>query len=208
MESFWQPEGATNCATIAIIKVAILHYGIDNVFKVQQKEQNYHITLKDRKKIIIHEDKIKKLNSKNNIAFSRYVNKEKKKQLARLKAYVKLCYAVMITYLNEYGFEEKKFKVKKAKKILRNGFGGGDTFNTDHLYTFLGLKITTQEPVDIKRKHLPEIIASPGVMLYNYSHVVAASFGYFDLYGKMMSIERRKIPELGDDEAEWWYQLK
>jgi hypothetical protein len=37
MESFWQHPKSFNCATVALIKVAILHYGVEEFSKQIKK---------------------------------------------------------------------------------------------------------------------------------------------------------------------------
>jgi hypothetical protein len=207
MESFWQHPDGYNCAMVAIIKVALLQFGTEEIFqKIETHKGNYEITLHDHKKISLSERKIKKLNKNNRIEFSIYRLPAKVKSLQILKTYVRLCYAVMLTYLNTYGWKGKCYSIKDAKKYLQYGYGDDAPFNTDHLWKFLGLRRATREVIDIEKEHLDEIEVKKALMLYSNCHVVAASEGSYYDYGTREKI-KSKIPKLGGDKAKWWYEI-
>lgn len=208
MESFWQHPEGYNCATVAMIKVAMLRYGPGNVFKCRKTKHAYHIALRDHRKLTIYKDEVKKFNWGNGFHFSNYKVKEKLKAVSILKEQVQLSYAIMIKYLNRFGFEGERYSIKDAKEYLQYGFGEDDPFNTDHLYRFLGIKMASEKVIDLKEKHLKAILTKKAVMLYSYKHVVAVCRGYYDDYGSLRKIRANKIPLIGGCRAEWWYGLK
>ena len=107
MESFWQHPKGTNCALVAMIKVAILIFGTGKVFKTVLTNNQYHILLRNGKRITLTYAKVKEINKENCIVFSRYKDKKKAIQLKILKENVMLCYAVMVEYLHTHGFKNK-----------------------------------------------------------------------------------------------------
>lgn len=201
MESFWQHPDGTNCATVAIIKAAILRYGIGKIFKLERRHGYAIVTLKNGKPLIITNAELIEVNNESHIVFGKYSSPNKKKDLRELKDHVKLCFAVMVKYLKEYGYRREEYYQTEAIEHLMGGF------NTDHIHELLGLKRKSREVIDLKKRHLSSFKRKKGMVLYSYAHVVAVSQGYFDNYGDLERIQS-KIPEIGDEKAKFWYELK
>ncbi|GAO44105.1 hypothetical protein [Flavihumibacter petaseus] len=207
MESFWQHPEAYNCAVVAVIKTAILQYGIGKIFSLRKTNKNYLVRLRNGESLNLTTLEVDQLYKGCSFVYSRYTSGNKQKDLKRLKKYVKICYAIMVKYLHEIGFRDQHFKISKAKKLLQFGFGKKHPFNTDHLYLFLGLT-RNDEITDFKKKHLPYIRTAKALILYSPTHVVAVSNGYYDDYGTPTKLKNDKVPKLGKAKAEWWYELK
>jgi|GEM_PF-1893012 len=207
MESFWQNPQSYNCAAVAMIKVAILHFGVGEVFSYKKRNGIYTIRLRDKKQLRISEVEVKRLNHGTAIMYSRFRNKEKAKQLKELRECVELCFAVMVVFLEVYGFSRRQYSRAEAKEYLLCGYGEDDPFNTDHLYRFLGLRKASSIIKDLRKKDLKKLKRRKACMLYNARHVVAVSDGYYDDYGSREPINN-SIPILYGERAAWWYEIK
>lgn len=201
LESFWQDPKGYNCATVAIIKAAVMKYGIGRVFKTETRISYMIITLRNGKALIVTNEELKRINKENDFRFSRYSEYKKKKDLKRLKDYVCLCFAIMVKYLKEYGFNYEDYTIEEAIETLLAGF------NTDYINELLGLAKMRNTVEELNKNNLELLKKKSVAILYSYAHVVVVCNGYFDDYGTPLIIGK-KIPELGELRAKFWYQLK
>jgi hypothetical protein len=200
IESFWQKKA--NCATVAIIKAAILKYGLNRVFTVRKKLGTYVVILKNKKLLTLTDADINRINRKNDITFSRYRVKSKKEQLNKLRNYARFCFAVIVRNIQLYGFDGKEYTQSAAvHNLLLKGI------KTDHLHDLLGLTRRTQKAHRLTERQLPALKNKKGLLLYTHEHIVVASEGYYEDYGKAIVISD-DIPLLKGKKAKFWYELK
>jgi len=200
LESFWQKKA--NCATIAIIKAAILKYGLNKVFKVNQKLGTCLVVLKDKKLLTLTDTEINRINRRNDIVFSRYKNPGKKKQLDKLRKYVRFCFAVIVRNIQLNGYDGKEYTQSAAiHELIREGL------NIEHLHSLLGLYRKTTSAHKLVRSHLPILKRKKAVLLYNPDHIVVLSGGYYEDYGTAVPIGN-EFPILKGKKARSWYELK
>ena len=62
IESFWQKAG--NCASIALIKAAILKYGLKKVVRIRKVGKQDVITLRNKRMLVFQPGEIEKINEK------------------------------------------------------------------------------------------------------------------------------------------------
>lgn len=199
IESFTQSEA--NCAAIALIKAAIIKYGINNVFKKRRANGQWIITLKDKQIIVLNDADINRINKYNKIGFRRYRNRAVTAN-ARLKEYVRLCFAVMVRVLQLNGYEGNEFTESGAIELLAR-----EGMNTDHLHTLLGLQRKKKQAWKLSPAHLRLFRHKTGVLLYSDRHIAVLSKEYYDDFGKAVKTGD-KIPVLKGQKANRWYELK
>src|SRR5688572_5589225 len=127
ISGFWQKKA--NCASIVLIKAALLQYGIDQVFSNRRKNGHSIITLKDKRIIVLRDIEIREINRKNGIVFSKYRDARKKQMIKKLREYVHLCYAVIVRVIQLYGLEGKEFTQTSAIRLLTS-----KGIKVDHLH--------------------------------------------------------------------------
>lgn len=200
IESFWQK--AANCASIVMIKAAILRYGIGRVFKKQRRSNQWLITLKDGSLVVLSDTAIRRINKKNKISFTHYSDKTKQAELRRLRTYAELCFAVMVRYLQLYGYEGREFTESSAIQTLTR-----EGINTDHIHLMLGLKRKTSKAQKLFPSHLSLLRSKKSVLLYSDVHITLASQGFYEDFGTAMPITDT-IPILKSRKARHWFELK
>lgn len=195
IESFWQT--GYNCATVAVIKAAIIKYGIDKVFKLEQRNPYKIITLRNRQMILLSGTEIKAINKKNHIAFDEHCSQ-------KLKSYVELCFAVMVKSLQEYYIQEYgELEKNEAGKTLLDGY------NVEEASELLGLQMKTKKANDLRRRHLADLRKKKAVLFYNDYHAVVLSGGLWDCDGDPIELGDA-IPLLREngERAAYWFELK
>jgi len=200
IESFWQK--ADNCATVAIIKAAILKYGINRVFRVRKKLNSYIITFRDKKIITLTDSDLRSMNSANDLVFSRYPDKKKKEQLHRLKSYVRLCFAAIVRNIQLNGYQGKEYTESEAiNDLLLKGL------DTSQLHRLLGLLRKTRSAHRFALSHLKKLRKLKGVLVYSDDHIVVASSGYYEDFGTAVPLGDY-VPVLKGKKAKYWYELR
>jgi hypothetical protein len=200
IESFWQSE--SNCAVIALIKAAMIKYGLHNLFKVQQKNDHFIITLHNGRMLILSKQEIKSLNKKNKIRFSHTTDPKKKQHIQQIRGYVHLCFAIIVRSLQLLGYDGKEFTQSAALyELTLNGM------KTDHLHDLLGLKRKTRSAHELAQKHLILFKRKKAVLLYSEVHIVVVTEGYYDNYGTAVQI-KDTAPLLKGKPAKFWYELR
>lgn len=200
LESFWQKED--NCTTVALIKAAIIKYGINRVFKTARKNNHLLVTLKDGKLLTLTNAEIRKLNKTNLLGFRRPRDAKQKNQLGQVKKYVRLCFAVIVRNIQLHGYEGKEYtRTEAIDELISKGM------KTDHIHRLLGLQRKTSSSHQLALKHLKSFKRKKAILLYSDTHIVVASSGYYDNYGDAEKIGEEP-PVLEGRKAKSWYELK
>ena len=200
IESFWQK--AANCVSVVLIKAAILQYGLNRVFNINKKNDHYIITLKNKHLLILSGTEIKRISKQSKLNFRQPRDKNKKKQVGKLKAYVNLCFAVIVRNLQLHGYNGKEYTESKAIEVLTK-----EGLETDHMHSLLGLSRKTRAAHKLTQSHLHLFKSKKAVLLYSDRHIVVASGGYYDDFGKARKLDET-IPTLEGRKANRWFELK
>lgn len=145
LESFWQK--AANCVCIALIKAALLKYGMRSMFYCRRINDHYLVTLRDGTMLVLNDTEIDRINGTNKLMFRRYAEAQQKKWLKRLKAHVHLSFAIMVRQIQLKGFDGMEYTESEAKKLLT-----AEGMETDHALKLLGLTRKTKTAHLFKRK--------------------------------------------------------
>jgi hypothetical protein len=199
IESFSQSK--SNCAAIALIKAAIIKYGIGKVVKTKRHNRQWLITMKDKQMVVLNDADINRINRDNKIGFRRHRGSQKR-TFSKLKENVRLCFAVMVRNLQMNGYNGKEYTESAAIKLLAK-----EGIETDHLHSLLGLRRKTKSAWELSRRHLQLFQRKRGVLLYSDTHIAVVSRGYYDDFGKAVKIGA-EIPVLKGRKANRWYELK
>jgi hypothetical protein len=201
LSSFWQT--GNNCATIAVIKAAILQYGPDKIFTATPTNKVYLFKLQSQRTFEITDSKIAALSEKMCIEFDE--ESPDKKQLNDIKKCVSLCFAVMVTSLVEYGLRYKgKFYEYTKEEAIEELVE--ESFNPISAAAALGVKITNRhEPKNITIK-AASLKKKKAVIIANNKHVAAMSYGWYDSYGDLKEWNK-KWPRIEGKKMKYWYGL-
>ena len=200
IESFWQK--ADNCASIVLIKAALLTYGIGKVFNVNKKNGYLLITLKDKRMLLLTDTEIRKINTTNKIIFARSHDPVKKNRLKKLRQQVELCFAVIVRNLQLNGYDGNEYTLSSAiQQLTREGM------QTDHIHQLLGLRRKSRTAHKLSEKHIHLFKRKKAVLLYSDSHITIVSGGYYEDFGKAIKLGD-DIPVLKGKKAKHWFEIK
>src|SRR5688572_12009066 len=200
LESFWQK--AANCASIALIKAAVLRYGLRRSFQVRRRNENLIITLQDRRMLVLTEKEIRAINRENKILYSPYRDPSKKRALIKLREFAETAFAIMVRSIQLEGYEGKEHTQSSAIRLLtRTGI------STAQLHRLLGFSRKSVAAHKLAQKHLSLFNRKNGVLLYSDLHIVVVSKGYYEDFGKAITLEG-KIPLLKGKKAKYWFELQ
>lgn len=163
MTSFHQ-GGATNCASISAIKLAIGKFGVNHVLKeVQTTQTGFHIILRDDAAIDLSTSEINRMSRLN--YFIAGSDKE-------VFEYAKFLYAVMA---------KRKMQIKGIGKIERAAthkiFYHQLSMDTEENLHFLGLSNL------VKKINRSDIESYDQIIITNCRHSVFSSKGIYDKFG-------------------------
>ena len=198
IESFWQKAG--NCASIALIKAAILKYGLKKVVRIRKVGNQDVITLRNKRMLVFQPGEIEKINEKNQVQYSKPQD-ETMKTVQVIRHYVNICLAVMIRILQIDGYNGKEYNQTQAIKLLTK-----DGMPTNKIHMLLGLKRRTPGSQKISLKHLTLFKKKKGVLLYSDFHITVASKGFYEDFGKAVPFSK-EIPILKRRKARFWFEL-
>lgn len=208
IEHCWQKKGYGNCAAVAVIKAAIIEYGIGNVFQLTEDHEMYRIRLRNGRVINVMKDLMPYIVKRTGIGFSKKIDEPLMPQLAILKKYVNICFAIMAGYLVKFGYYDKdedkhyKYTLKEAiKELAKTGF------YADKVHLLLGLKLVKKKGGKLKRKQLANLKSHKAVILFNDYHTVVSSQGYFDRYSIPCLIGKKK-PTFEKEPMTHWLAFK
>lgn len=202
LSSFWQTN-KTNCATIAVIKAAILQYGPDKIFIATPTTTGYRIKLRSKRTFEITNGEINRLSKEMSIVFDK--KSPHKRKLEIVKRCVSLCFTIMVTSLVKYGLHYNskyyEYTMKEAIEELVD-----ESFNPISAAAALGVKITNRhEPENITSK-AASLKRKKAVILANDYHVAAMSYGWYDSYGRLKHWNK-KWPKIKGEKMIFWYGL-
>ncbi|MDI1256730.1 MAG: hypothetical protein PSV16_11580 [Flavobacterium sp.] len=182
IEAFYQ-KGKNNCATIALIKLAIATYQMDNVFSSVSKsplDGSYSITLRNNEIITISADDLFRLSK--NSGFT--LNPEADRSISeRILEFANLCFAVIIKYnmtVDKLTEEESLYEIN-VKGI-----------NSDYAYLNLGFSKEQVEFLTFDNNGIKDPMdyaTHKSYMLYNKNHCVMSALDKFDEYGSLTSVQ-------------------
>jgi len=200
LESFRQ-RGA-NCVAVALIKTAIIRYGVKKIFKIKKRNDYEEITMQDDKMLLLTRKEIQDINAGNQIWFRRYRDPAHQKLIQKTKVVVETCFAVMVRNIQLYKYEGKEYTQSEARRLLVK-----EGLLTDHMPSLLGLHRKGNKSGEVAPHNLNKLKRRKAVLLFSKSHIVAASNGYFDDYGKAKAFGNT-VPVLRGRKANHWFQLK
>ena len=200
LESFKQAK--ENCASVAVLKAAIIRHGLRNVFIVSDyRNGKMTITFRNKKTVRLSLREISEINKKNGLLFRHYRQADKKRLLAELRLYVEFCFAAMVKTMVKYGFNGDPYTIDEAIRELRK-----KGINSDYSWRLLGLPKPAKIH-DLEPSHLSALQKKKAVVLYNDYHAVVLAAGWWDDYGSAVRLGRQ-VPLLNKEEAAYWYELK
>jgi hypothetical protein len=199
IESFGQKDN--NCVSIVLIKAAILHYGMNRIFKKRCLRGHWIITLKNGDIHAISQKDVSRLSKLNRIHFRRAVNQQDAAKLKKIRDYAELCFAVMVRSIVLNGYDGTEYVESEAVKLLTK-----DGMNTHHIHHLLGLKRKTSSAHYLTLKNLRQFRKKRAVLFYSDSHIAVVSHGFFDNYGTAVELNG-KIPLLEKRRARGWFEL-
>lgn len=200
LESFWQK--AANCASVALIKAALLRYGLRKSFVARRNNENLIITLQDGRMLLLTEKEIRAINKENKILYSPYRDPVKKRALLKLREFAETAFAIMVRSIQLEGYEGKEHTESSAIRLLtRTGI------STSQLHRLLGFSRKSVGAHKLSLKHLSLFKRKKGVLLYSDLHIVVVSKGYYEDFGKAVPLDG-KIPLLKGKKAKYWFELQ
>jgi hypothetical protein len=197
MHAFWQ-KGA-NCAFVAFIKVGIMKFGA-RLFQVSVSKETINITLRNGRRLSFTAEEIKEINKLNQLGFRRGKTDREKQQLIKLRRDVAYCFAILVRQMETRGYQGREYTIATAITALT-----AEGMQTVYFHSLLGLKRTAS--VELAEKDMPALRRKRAILLFNVTHIVAASKGYYDSYGRVIKM-RNKLPLLLKKQASGYYTLR
>ncbi len=167
-----QDDTHGNCASIALIKAALIQFGsLEAIFKQYKKEGGtITVTLRDDLELSIDE---------NEIAITEDQAKFKNKEDSLFLDDAIILYAIMCKRIlvkkTEYKHHECIKNFTNAVEYLNSGY------KTENVYDILGF-----EKESIRRRHIKN---KKSVVIWTNAHASYCTFGKQDLFGKTRSIK-------------------
>lgn len=163
----WRIGGGGNCASVALIKVAIATFGFDNIFKsivIDEANNRYLIDLKDDDKTVYSLYFNDYEFGADKSAFELY---EKDSVSKDIFEFAKFCFATMA--------EVKRWGYRHSNKYIRgvNDLNKGE--GAEFIHEYLGLTATKVKDVSIKN-----LSTQKNMLLWNDPHAVFSSEGNYD----------------------------
>jgi hypothetical protein len=197
MRAFWQ-KGA-NCAFVAFIKVGIMKFGA-RLFNATVSKGTINITLRNGRRISFTAEEIKEINKLNQLGFRRGKTGHEKQQLIKLHRIVSYCFAVLVRQMETRGYEGREYTTASAITALT-----AEGMQTVYFHSLLGLKRTAS--VELAENDMPALRKKRAILLFTETHIIAASKGYYDSYGRVIKM-RNKLPVLLKKQASGYYTLR
>lgn len=182
-------SGATNCASVSTIKLAITKYGIKVVFlKIDTLQANYIIHLRNGKQTELTQDEIATMENLNKFWYEI--------ESDTVKA-AKFMYAVMA----KNKFSDPEYHCKSLLKAATESsglFGLGGTVYQLNEDTWDNLELLGMDTTKIQKINVTNIQNYPDIIITSSKHSVYASSGTYDEYGTptplaLFSQEHREI---------------
>jgi len=192
IEAFYQGS-ANNCASVALIKAAMLKYGYKNIFTFSESAGNYKITLQSGDTLSVSNTELKLAEQYSNFELSGNLPAAQQKDVL---SYAYLSYAAIAKYIQLYGYWSCEDKYGNSYPIapmydylnaLR--FITMTSFCTDNCYKLLGLKIAGGKINDYTNA---TVLNQKGTILYSWGHAVAANHNTIDCHGSWIPASTAK----------------
>lgn len=188
VNSFYQGK-ANNCASIALIKAAMLNYGYKNLFVTARHGANYNITLKDGTQFIITEAERQKAVSQAKFIINDQPELGTEKDSVLLYVYLAYACIAKSISINGYWTCEKNGSGHSTNYSTYDAalsFISEISFCTDYCYRLLGYK---GEVFDFKKSSK---IPNRGGILYSKYHAVATYDGKLDCFSDWLPITQKR----------------
>jgi hypothetical protein len=198
IESFWQ-RGA-NCVCVAFIKALLLDPALKRSFLVQRKNHITFVFLADDRVLVFTDSEIRYINRQNKIAFRRPREKELKQAITGIRSFVELCFAILVRNLQLKGLDGKEFTQSDAIRALTC-----EGIDIAHFHVLLGVRRSASLSLSLKK--IQQLRKMSAVLLFNKKHIVIASAGWYEDFGKAIPLGPG-LPLLLKKPATHFYRLR
>lgn len=181
-------QNSKNCASIALIKAAMLRYGYDKVIQYEKHADVYNVILRDGSHLNISQEELELAKKFARFEINKVLSEHDINEVMLHAHLLYACIAKKVQLEGYYGCEEDdgsyhKYKpVKKYSKALR--FISRTSICTDKCYVLLGLNIKGK----INDYTDTTVLNEDGTILYSKGHAVAAYQGKIDCYGDWITV--------------------
>jgi hypothetical protein len=193
LSSFYQGS-ANNCASVALIKAAMLKYGYKNIYKLNIQNNGYQIKFRDSTLLTVTE--AERAMAAN---YSDFDTSGRTSTLGTERDsvlfYLYMSYACIAKYIQNYGYylceEQGNYHEPPVGTFLGAlQFITDQSFCTDNCFRYLGLKIKDNEVKDFTSQ---SDISAPGIILYSHAHAVVCFDNQIDCHGEWIPASTYKI---------------
>jgi hypothetical protein len=197
---------ANNCASVALIKAAMLKYGYKNMFQTNLVGSGYQVTLKNGTALAILAVDLDQAKAQGKFAIKTIPELGTAEDSVLFYAY--LAYAAIAKYISVNGYwgaveagSPHLTGYSSFKSALR--FISRKSYATDYCYRLLGMSVKDPTVPEFKD---PAVIASEtGVILYSPDHAVVAYKGQLDCHGNWVAVS---TDEVCGNMFKWYLILK
>jgi hypothetical protein len=203
-DSFYQ-GGANNCASVALIKAAMLKYGYNNMFTSAKAGSSYAIRLKDGTQLSISEAEVAL--AKDYASFAIRNNSGLGSEQQEVLNYAYMAYAAIAKNIVKNGYwgcveqgSPHLTNYKDYKGALY--FISRTSFCTDYCYRLLGYKSKENKIFDFTDKSTPP---PKGVILYSWPHAVAVYDNRLDCHGTWLPLTTNTVCY---NDFKWYIELE
>lgn len=211
MQAFAQDQ-ANNCISVALIKAAILRYGVGEVFDTLRTGTQVQVTLRDGTLLVLTDAERQQA-----AAWARFKQPLAPglptAERAAIVSYATFCYAVLAKYIqtkhlhgctNDAGQAAVLAPLGRYRRTLR--FLTNTSICSDNAYRHLGLPVLN----DKAPPYSPSQVFSPttGAVAYNDGHAVFVLGNQYDDHGKWQPLAQQVNADAGSFEPKWYFELK
>lgn len=189
-----QSFGAGNCASIALIKAAILTFGFD-VFNYSKQDEIHQVELKNGEKLVFTDSELEYASKEASFILGETQDVNEKIEFEKIRSYAYLCFTSICKMAQKHGDYSKRLKkfiipdsFELAVEIINDG-----TY-TPLVYEFLGLEDYTS-PI-YRMKLNARINSNLGMILWTNTHAMFTTNGYFEKYGDKIKFTGRAMYSL------------
>lgn len=186
---------ANNCASVALIKAAMLKYGYNRIFSYK-RSGNYDVDLKDGTKLIISQEELNLASVYSHFDTTGIYRKLGSRRDSVL-FYAYMSYACIAKYISEYGYwgctddEGESVHIEKIPEFKNAlSFITNTSFCTDNCYKLLGLKIKENKIADYTGE---APLNEKGTILYSKAHAVTVYNNQLDCHGQWVPVSAKKV---------------
>jgi hypothetical protein len=188
ISTFYQGH-ANNCASVALIKAAMLKYGYKNIFETKRIAGGFQITLKDGTMMEITEkERISALRASKFDTAGTAFELGAEKDSVLYYAYLSYACIAKFTQLKGYwGCQEQGSPHFPPIRNFKNAvsFISNKSFCSDYCYRLLGLTIKQDSIYTLKQN---TILVESGTILYSQKHCVAVFNDQLNCYDRWLPV--------------------